>query len=173
MHEAVVSYVARHIPPAVMSVLEFGSRNLNGSVRFMLPVPTYVGVDLYEGPDVDIVGNAATVDLGQQFDLVACTELFEHADDDTCAAIIANAHRHLVEGGTFIATMAGIGRAPHSAIEAVPNLQPGEFYRNVDRDLLASWLTAAGFIVEDINVEGLDIRCTATKEVTGVDDRAD
>jgi hypothetical protein len=63
VHEAVIDYVAHHVPPAVLSVLEFGSRNLNGSVRSIIHAHTYVGVDLYEGPDVDIVGDAATVDL--------------------------------------------------------------------------------------------------------------
>lgn len=163
MHEAVVDYVVHHLPPAVLSVLEFGSRNLNGSVRLIIHAQTYVGVDLYEGPDVDVVGDAATVDLSpQRFDLIVCTELFEHADDDTCQAIVGNAYRHLEPDGVFIATMAGPGRTPHSAIEAVPELQPGEFYRNVTPDLLASWLAAAGFTFE-IDVLGLDIRCTATR----------
>ena len=162
MHEAVIDYVVHHIPPAVLSVLEFGSRNLNGSVRSIIQAPTYVGVDLYEGPDVDIVGDAATVDLSpQRFDMVVCTELFEHADDDICAAIVANAWRHLEDGGTFIATMAGPGRGPHSALEAT-SLQPGEFYRNVDSDLLASWLEDVGFEAE-IDVAGLDIRCVGVK----------
>ena len=163
MHDAVINYVVAHLPADVGSVLEFGSRNLNGSVRSVIDAPYYVGVDLYEGPDVDIVGDAATVSLPDRFDLVVSTEVFEHADDANCAAIVANAFAHLNDGGSFVATMAGVGRGPHSAIEAVPELQPGEFYRNVTADLLAGWLQAAGFRRFSIDIQDLDIRCAAVK----------
>jgi SAM-dependent methyltransferase len=164
MHDAVLQYVAANLPASADDVLEFGSRNLNGSVRQVIPWPEarYVGVDLYEGPDVNVVGDAATVTVAGEFDVVVCTELFEHAEDDTCAAIIDNAHRHLRPGGRFIATMAGPGRYPHSAIEAT-SLQPGEFYRNVDPELLVTWLKGAGFGDYEINIEGLDIRCVGVK----------
>lgn len=163
MHDAVIKYVVDHLPDSYASVLEFGSRNLNGSVRSVIDCPDFVGVDLYEGPDVDIVGNAASVQVGRTFDVVVSAEVFEHADDDDCAGMIANAYAHLNDGGTFLATMAGIGRGPHSAISAVPELQPEEFYRNVSADLLAGWLDAAGFRRFSIDRQDLDIRCTAQK----------
>lgn len=164
MHDAVLDYVRANVSHAVTSVLEFGSRNLNGSVRPLFPHATrYVGVDLYPGPDVDVVGDAATVWLPPQFDAVVCTEVFEHVDDDAAAAIIRNAWAHLKPGGVFVATMAGPGRAPHSALAAT-DIQPGEFYRNVDRPLLAGWLEAAGFAFYEIDRARLDLRCTARKE---------
>lgn len=163
MHDAVISYVTAHLPETVGSVLEFGSRNLNGTVRSVISAPYYIGVDLYEGPDVDIVADAATVSLSDRFDLVVSTEVFEHTTDENAAATIANAYTHLNDHGVFIATMAGLGRGPHSAIEAVPELQPGEFYRNVDAALLAGWLQTAGFHRFEIDIQGADIRCTAWK----------
>lgn len=164
MHDAVIKYVEANLPENPGAVLEFGSRNLNGSVRSIIDADRYVGVDLYEGPDVDVVGDAATVRVDGEFDLVVSTEVFEHADDENCRAIIGNAFAHLRYGGRFVATMAGVGRGPHSAIEAVPELQPGEFYRNVTADLLAGWLQDAGFRRFSIDIDGLDIRCTAWKE---------
>jgi hypothetical protein len=71
MHEAVTEWVARHAD-TFGKVLEFGSRNINGSVRPLFPYASeFVGVDLVDGPDVDVVGDAASVIVGiDQFDVV-------------------------------------------------------------------------------------------------------
>jgi SAM-dependent methyltransferase len=163
MHDAVVDYVKANTPTG--SVLEFGSRNVNGTLREVVTATRYIGVDCRDGDGVDIVADAATVDVGETFDVVLCTEVFEHVEDDAAQSIIDNAYRHLDPGGTFVATMAGVGRHPHSAIEAIA-LQPGEFYRNITIDLLDAWLTTAGFVDFSIDVDGRDIRCTARKAVT-------
>jgi SAM-dependent methyltransferase len=166
MHTEALAYVNDHTPrPRIrLEVLEFGSRDINGSPRQVIgSCKRYVGVDIVNGWGVDVIANAATVEVpGGKFDVVICAEVFEHADDDTCAGIVANAYRHLRPGGTFIATMAGIGRPEHSAVDGGP-LQPGEFYRNVDRPLLAAWLAAAGFDESTTDVLGHDIRCTARR----------
>lgn len=162
MHDAVLAYVAANLPEQHRDILEFGSRNINGSLRQLAPDARYVGVDLYQGPDVDIVGDAGTVTIGELFDVVLCAEVFEHAPDDQCIAMCTNALAHLRPGGTFLATMAGPGRHEHSAIDG-NGLQAGEFYRNIDKALLASWLIAAGFAEFTIDRDGLDMRCTAVK----------
>lgn len=163
MHDAVIAYVGRSATNRTGSVLEFGARNINGSVRALFPhASRYVGVDLYEGRDVDIVADAGTVTVDGLFDTVICCEVFEHADDLACQQMVTNAAAHLKPGGEFIATMAGPGRNEHSAIDGA-GLHPGEFYRNVNRSLLADWLTAAGFFEYDIDQAGADMRCTARK----------
>jgi len=167
MHLAALVFVDEHAPPGPgfdLRVLEFGSRDINGSVRQVFRrAARYVGVDVSEGPGADIVADAATVDVPGAWDVVVCCEVFEHADDETCAGMCANAYRHLKPGGVFIATMAGLGRAEHSAVDGGP-LQPGEFYRNVDRPTLSGWLVAAGFTAYKTDVLGDDIRCVAWKE---------
>lgn len=164
MHEPVLDYIRANRPESVASVAEFGSRDINGTARVCFAdVSDYVGVDPVDGPAVDIVGDAASIDLGRLFDVIVCAEVLEHVDDTVAAGIIANAFAHLNDGGVFIATMAGPGRHPHSAVDGKA-LQPGEFYRNVDKSLLADWITAAGFTVFDIDRTRLDIRCTARKE---------
>ena len=161
MHPAVIDYVSTVSPTDATRVLEFGSRDINGTTRDVFAAADhYVGVDPVEGPAVDIVGDAATIDLGEQFDVVVCTEVIEHVDDVTAAGICENAWRHLAAGGVFVATMAGIGRHEHSAVDG-RELKPGEFYRNVDEPLLAFWLRQAGFARFDIDIDGVDIRCTA------------
>lgn len=167
MHMAALVFVDEHAPPGPgfdLRVLEFGSRDINGSVRQVFPrAARYVGVDVAEGPGADIVADAATVHVPGEWDVVVCCEVFEHADDTACAGMVANAYRHLTAGGVFIATMAGLGRAEHSAVDGGP-LQPGEFYRNVDRPTLSGWLVAAGFTAYKTDVLGDDIRCVAWKE---------
>jgi len=164
MHEAVIQWVSTHGRPGD-NVLELGSRNINGSVRVLFPhVATYVGVDPVDGHDVDVVGDGATVDVGHDsFDVCVCTEVLEHVPDDIAFGIIENAHRHLVSGGRFVMTCAGPGRHPHSAIDEQP-IRPWEFYRNVDQDLLASWLSDAGYSRWEIDQQGADMRCVAWKE---------
>lgn len=162
MHEAVTEYVSRNAPD-FCRVLEFGSRDINGSVRDVIRSQRYVGVDVVDGPLVDIVGDASTVNLAELFDVVVSTEVLEHVDDDTAAGICANAWRHLDVDGVFIATMAGIGRHEHSAVDG-GHLKAGEFYRNVDAATLAGWLAQAGFRKFSIDIAGRDIRCTARKD---------
>jgi SAM-dependent methyltransferase len=164
MHEAVTDFVGRHADTNGR-VLEIGSRNINGSVRYLFTdAATYVGVDPVDGPDVDIVGDGATIEvLFDSFDVVVCTEVLEHVDDTIAAAIIANAHRHLVPGGRFVMTCAGPGRGAHSAIDERP-IRPWEFYRNVDDVTLAVWLANVGFQRWEIEPLGADMRCVAWKD---------
>jgi hypothetical protein len=63
------------------SVLEVGSLDVNGSVRRFFGGP-YVGVDMRDGPGVDIVLDAH--DLSDEFiehppfEVIVCTEMLEH-----------------------------------------------------------------------------------------------
>lgn len=113
-----------------LAILEFGSLDINGSVRSVLQPSTsrYVGIDPAYGKGVDIVADASVFRDTQLFDIVVCCEVFEHTEK--WPQIVFNAHRNLREGGLFIATMAGEGRAPHSAIDENP-IRPHEYYKNV------------------------------------------
>ncbi|MEO7251905.1 MAG: hypothetical protein ABIW30_04775, partial [Arenimonas sp.] len=51
-------------------ILEIGSYNVNGSIRQFFQGSTYVGVDLTEGPDVDVVCEGDKVaDPDETYDL--------------------------------------------------------------------------------------------------------
>ena len=163
MHQAVIDYIGGRTVGQYTRVLEFGSRNVNGTLRDVVAASHYVGVDISDGPGVDIVADAATVLVPGSFDLVLCAEVFEHATDEQCAGMCANAFRHLAEGGMFLATMAGERRAPHSAVDGGP-LRHGEFYRNVSATLLREWLMDAGFETFVVNELRDDLRCTAVKK---------
>jgi len=64
-------------------ILEVGSRNVNGSMRDVLSerASEYVGIDLFDGPGVDMVCDVAALTdsfANQSFDLVVSTEMLEH-----------------------------------------------------------------------------------------------
>lgn len=164
MHDAAFRYVVASLVELDLTdaaVLDLGGRDVNGTTRPLFErARRYVSVDIRPGPSVDIVADAADIDLGETFDIVVSTELLEHAE--RAEEIVAAAARHTAPGGRFIATMAGPGRAPHGASgEAFP---PGdEWYCNVAPDELAEWLTAAGFDAYTIDQLGEDVRCTAIK----------
>ena len=163
MHQAALDFVAVHaeLLPDGGRVLEFGSRYINGGVRDLIGHSHWCGVDLCDGADVDIVANAATVEVEPgTWDVVVSTELLEHTPEGE--AIVANAFRHLRPGGWFLATMAGPGRAAHSAA-GLARLAPDEYYGNVDPEELRLWLKGAGFAEGAIDVLRDDLRCIARK----------
>lgn len=164
MHTEAIQYVLDAVDDLCLNpsnVLDLGGRNINGTARDAFPnVDRYVAVDIAAGPCVDIVCDAADLDIDERFDVVVSTELLEHTA--RAAEIVATACRHLRPGGVFIATMAGPGRPPHGASgESKP--PRGEHYRNVEPDELHEWLRAAGFTSWDVNVHFRDVRCTAVR----------
>lgn len=144
-----------------IKVLEFGSLDINGSIKsiFEPRCSVYTGVDLQEGPGVDVVCGAHEFDTLEVFDVVVSCEVFEHTP--LWREIINNAHRLLRPGGLFIATMAGEGRYPHSAIDAAP-IRDWEYYDNVGSWELNRHLSNT-FSSHEIDVLGSDLRCSAVK----------
>lgn len=145
-----------------LNILEIGSLDINGSVRpiFKPFQDNYVGIDMQEGPGVDIVVNAAKFINFEAYDIILCAEVFEHTPH--WKQIIQNSYNNLVEGGIFIATMAGEGRYPHSAIDENP-IRDWEHYSNIGWWELKQTLTNVGFKNIDVSVLGQDTRCWAVK----------
>jgi SAM-dependent methyltransferase len=140
MHLEAASFVAltaHHYGPFT-SVLELGGRNVNGSIRPFFPDADYVSVDIAPGPEVDIVCDATTFRPMERFAAVVCCEVLEHVENPD--GFVATAWGSLHPGGLFIVTAACPPRGPHSAVDGGP-LRSGEFYRNVDPDLMVAWLT--------------------------------
>lgn len=161
MHTAAMSYVAdqvdQHGPFA--RVVEFGSLNVNGSVRGLFGDADYVGIDRLEGKGVDVVADAVMVPLAD-YDCVVCCEVLEHYDRPD--ALVAKAATALRKGGRFIMTAAGPGRAPH-ANNGSSFVPASEHYANVDPDDLEDWLKRAKFSSWTIDVAGEDIRAVAVR----------
>lgn len=164
MHPEAFAWVAAHATADEVEVLDIGGRNINGSVRDLFPNATrYVAVDIRDGEGVDIVANAATWTPDREYDVVVSTETFEHTHE--WPAILSTAYKACRAGGKLILTMAGPGRAVHSAIDGGPSLHPGEYYGNVEPDDLERLLRADGWseIAVDYRASSCDTRAVATK----------
>lgn len=168
MHPPVIDWVEgsfdlwRDGSEGPFDILEIGSLDINGSVRpiFQTTKRSYIGIDMQEGPGVDIVADASTFSIGLKFDIVVCAEVFEHTP--VWREIIQNAFNHLKDGGLFTATMAGVGRSPHSAIDENP-IREWEHYANITEEELGTALVEIGFKDVVVNTLGLDLRCWAVK----------
>lgn len=163
MHAEAMDWVSRYATEDPVSVLDLGGRDVNGTVRSLFPkADPYRVMDIRPGDGVDIVADAGTWTPDRKYDVVVCTEVFEHTAN--WPLICANAYEALRYGGRFIATMAGPGRPAHSAIDGM-HLRAGEYYGNVHPETLRSVLKLVGFgeIVVDRQTHPADTRATAVK----------
>ncbi len=100
------------------SVLEVGSRNVNGSVRkdVMLLTPSeYIGVDIESGDSVDQIVNAydlVKVFGENRFDVVISTEMVEHVAD--WIKVIDNMKKVLKPNGVLLITTRDRNSGVHS-----------------------------------------------------------
>jgi len=107
-----------------LSVLEIGSYDVNGSIRNLFASDDYVGVDLVEGPGVDVVAGGQSVDFDDsKFDVVLSCEVFEH--NPFWKETFENMHRMLKPGGLLIMTCASRGRREHGTTRTSPQNSPG------------------------------------------------
>lgn len=118
-------------------VLEIGSYDVNGSVRKVFEdAGEYVGVDLAEGPGVDVVAYGHEVDHPDgTYDLTVSGECFEH--DPHWRDTFANMARLTRAGGLLAFTCASHGRPEHGTRRSDVTDSPGtqaegmDYYRNL------------------------------------------
>jgi len=134
--------------------IDLGGADVNGTARglFDADYTNWLGVDIAEGPGVDIVADARSWDwhsgrfltsearthAHKRVDLVLCTELLEHVApfpndiaDSGWKAVIGTACRMLRPGGVLMVTCASTGRRPHGARGEL-DVPTGEYYGNVE-----------------------------------------
>ena len=132
-------------------VLDIGSLDINGNNRFLLDDCNYIGLDVGEGANVDIVKVAHLYDApDEQFDLIISTEVFEH--DMFYEESVKNIIRMLKPGGAFLFTCASTGRPEHGTLrsdggEAAPLLlavssEWSNYYKNLEK---SDFLKITGF----------------------------
>lgn len=137
-----------------VTVIEFGSRNINGGIRNLLPLGVkYKGIDLAMGDNVDLIAN--TNDLRAHFpdasaDVIICTEQLEH--DKHPELTVGEAKRILRKGGLFIMTCAGKDRPAHD-VELC-----GGYYRNILEAEWVEWTRDFQLPYAEISVDGRDLR---------------
>lgn len=114
MHPAVMTFVGdvvEHFHLAKSTVLEVGSYDENGSVRPFFR-GRYVGVDMREGPGVDIVSYGWSLPFrDQEFEVVVSTSTLEH--DPAPWRTLEEMARVLESAGYMILTTVSIGYPRH------------------------------------------------------------
>lgn len=132
-------------------VLDLGGRDINGSIRALLPGARWTGCDVEPGPGVDVVHDATLPwpDGWPRYDLVVCTEVLEHVED--WPKLLGCARQALEPDGpeTLFVTCASDGRPAHGA-SGGPLPLPGEWYRNVQPVRLRETL---GGLFQHVTVE--------------------
>jgi hypothetical protein len=162
MHNEVLKFIFRHHSTLPISVVEIGSKNINGSVRVFYPSANYHGIDLCAGRDVDEVADGVTWQPKEPVDLVICCEVLEHCEK--WIEMISNVSKMLKPNGIFLGTAAYGSRAPHSAVDG-GRVREGEYYSNIPAIELDGALMCSGFSDLEIvtNGEHGDIYWKATK----------
>lgn len=134
-----LSEVARANQHLVMGgrILEIGSYNVNGTMRQAFAgASEYIGVDLVDGPGVDIVSFGHEVEFPDaSFDLAVSGECFEH--DPHWSETFLSMIKATRPGGVVAFTCASKGRPEHGTRRTDATWSPGtqwvglDYYRNL------------------------------------------
>jgi SAM-dependent methyltransferase len=156
------------------AVLEIGSLDINGTTRTFFDGGSYTGLDVAEGPGVDVVCQGQDYDAPDaSFDTVISCEVMEH--NPYWKETMQNMIRLCRPGGLVIMTCASTGRPEHGTTRTSPADSPlsigigWEYYRNLTaRDFIEAidmggQLSVFGFMV---NRESHDLYFAGFKQGT-------
>lgn len=154
MHDSVREFVhdfveAQRESLADSQIIEFGSLNVNGTVRDILaPIAAgYIGIDGQAGPGVDYQCFTWNTPFEpESFDIVVSTEMLEH--DENPSLTFKEANRLLRHHGHLVLTARGPGFPLHE--------YPGDFWRFTPDDLARlARLAAQGVAVHRARSHGI------------------
>jgi SAM-dependent methyltransferase len=112
-------------------VLDCGSLDINGNNRYLFKESDYIGIDVGEGDNVDIVSPIHEFDYpDESFDVIVSTECFEH--DMFYKESLANIVRLLKSGGLFFFTCATKGRKEHGTVRTKTKISSPLTYEMAD-----------------------------------------
>jgi SAM-dependent methyltransferase len=121
-------------------VLDVGSLNINGTIRDLFTDCTYIGIDIAEGNNVDVVSKAHEYKSDELFDVVCSCEAFEH--DMYLEQSLKNMVNLLKPEGLFFFTCATENRREHGTATNESSSSPltsqveewKDYYKNVSED---------------------------------------
>jgi SAM-dependent methyltransferase len=133
-----------------VKVLDMGSLDINGSNRNLFENSDYLGIDVGNGPNVDLncVGHEFEAP-DNYYDTIITTEMLEH--DMYYEKSIKNIIRMLKPGGLFVMTCATTGREEHGTRKTTPQDAPlleeisiewSDYYKNLIKE---DFLSIDGF----------------------------
>ena len=141
------------------SVIEFGSLNINGTVRKFFKDCDFIGVDWRSGPCVDLISLAHAFEWEDKFDTVISCQMLEH--DPYWKKSLDKMISLVKEYGILILSWGGANCAPHY-LETAPDGKfhalKGEAVYNylLDKIYIKEFGYEDDFITE--NRENLDLR---------------
>lgn len=94
-----------------VSVVDFGSKDYNGSLKEFFIDSNYIGVDISEGNNVDYVSKCHEFVTNERFDTVVSGEMLEH--DEYWKQSLKNMYTLLKPQGLLVISCAGKGRPEH------------------------------------------------------------
>lgn len=120
-----------------LKVLDVGSLDINGNNRYLFDNCSYCGIDIGDGPNVDLVCKAQDLNHPDgYYDVIISSECFEH--DMFYQESLKNIVRLLKSNGLFIFTCATTGRAEHGTKRTSPCDAPllfddgwSDYYKNL------------------------------------------
>lgn len=122
------------------SVLDVGSMDINGNNRIFFDNCNYVGLDIGEGKNVDVVCPIHEALFLFEFDTIISTEMLEHDKywKESLKAMVDNLKR----GGMLILTAAGYNRKEHGTTRTEPLSSPftNDYYKNITEQMLIKGL---------------------------------
>lgn len=147
-------------------VLDIGSLDINGSNYSLFDNCLYIGIDIGNGKNVDIVTKGHELNLPDgSIDTIISTECFEH--DQFYEKTLRNICRMLKPGGFFLFTCATTGRPEHGTRRTTPSDAPllseggwSDYYKNLTEEDIKQAIEVKNIFKEysfDINEESHDL----------------
>lgn len=138
------SYVKQKHPEMFLDVevLDIGSLDINGNNRWLFNNYTYIGVDVGEGKNVDVVCKGHEYKTPWKFDVVISSECFEH--DMYWKETILNCIDLTKPKGLFTFSCATTGRQEHGTSRTTPHDSPltlgmfNDYYMNLTEEDIRS-----------------------------------
>jgi hypothetical protein len=143
------------------NVIDVGSLDINGNNRYLFKRCYYVGVDIVNGENVDVVGKAhlvlptlkpkletnyvwnpylTRIQKSENFDTIISTEALEH--DEHWGQTLRAMFYGLKCGGLLVITAGGDGREEHGTHNHTPLASPGtnDYYKNISNEMFSTVL---------------------------------
>lgn len=145
-----------------VNVVDCGSLDINGNNRFLFTDSKYIGIDIVNGKNVDIVASVVKAYTNEilkhsYYDVVISTEMLEH--DKEYKETLKAMFEILKPNGLLIITCATTGRREHGTKDHSPKDSPltNDYYKNLTEEDFRECLNVNSFHDYEFQVNGYDL----------------
>ena len=132
-----------------ISVVDFGSLDVNGSLKSMFENSSYIGVDIVSGRNVDVISKAHEY-KSDSIDIIVSGEMLEH--DQFWKESLDNMYSLLKLGGLMAISCGGLNRLEHGT-KRTGNIWGTDenYYRNITEKDFYDWVKDKDFMEYEIS----------------------